>query len=65
MANGARPGLEVCEGAVACLSISLDIVVDVEGVYVVEEGAILQRSGQGTMAAKVTADSKGEGAKFS
>ena len=47
------------------MSISLDIVVDVEGVYVVEEGAILQRSGQGTMAAKVTADSKGEGAKFS
>jgi len=36
-----RPGLEVCEHAVTCLSISLDKVVDVEGIYVVEEGTIL------------------------
>ncbi len=40
-ADGTRLGLKVCEGAVTCLSIGLDIVIDVEGIYVVEEGAIL------------------------
>ncbi len=41
-ADGTRPGLKVCEGAVACLPASLNIVVDIKGVYMVEEGAILQ-----------------------
>ena len=37
----ASPGLEVCEGSVAGLPISLDEAVDIQGVYVVEEGTIL------------------------
>jgi len=45
MADGTRPGLKVHEGAVAGLPVSLDIAVDVEGIYVVEEGAILQWQG--------------------
>jgi len=40
-AHGSRPGLEVCEGAVTSLPIGLYKSVDVKGIYVVEEGAIL------------------------
>jgi len=36
-----RPGLKVGQGAVVCLSTSLDKTVDIQGVYVVEEGTIL------------------------
>ncbi len=41
VADCTGPGLEVCEGAVTGLSISLDKAVDVEGIYVVKESAIL------------------------
>ncbi len=65
MADCTRPSLEICEGVVACLPISLDKTIDVQGIYVVEEGAILQRLGQGAMATKVAMDSEGKGAELS
>ena len=40
-ADSSRLGLKVCEGAVAGLPIGLYEAVDVEGIYVVEEGAVL------------------------
>ncbi len=43
--DGARLGVEVCEGAVVGLPISLDKAVDVKGIDIVEEGTILQRLG--------------------
>ena len=64
MVDSTRPGLKVREGAVIGLPIGLDIPVDVEGVYVVEEGAVLQRLGQGAVATEVAMDSKGKSAKF-
>jgi len=59
------PGLKVCEGAVASLPIGLDVAIYVEGIYVVEEGAIIQRLWQGSIVAKVATDSKSEATKFS
>jgi len=59
-----RPGLEVHDGAVGSLPVGLDIAVDIEGIYVMEEGAILQRSGQGPMMAKVAMDHERECTKF-
>jgi len=41
VADSTRPGFEVCEGAVTGLPISLNKLIDVECIYVVEEGAIL------------------------
>ena len=52
-----RPSLKVGQGAVISLSTSLDEVVNVQGIYVVEEGAILQSQGQGPVVCKVAMDS--------
>ena len=41
-ADSTSPGVIVGEGAVAGLPIGLDEVVDVEGIDMVEEGAVLQ-----------------------
>ncbi len=59
-----RPGLEVGYCAVASLPISLDVVIHIEGVDVVEEGPVLQGLRKGPMAAEVATDSKGESAEF-
>ncbi len=63
--HGTRPGLKIGQHAVASLATSLDEVVDIQGIYVVEEGAILQSRRQGSMACKVAVDSQGKGTEFS
>jgi len=40
--DSSSPGVMVGEGAIASLPISLDKAIDVQGVDMVEEGAILQ-----------------------
>ena len=44
VANSSRLGLKVCDGAVTCLPISLDKVVDIQSVDVMEEGPIFQQA---------------------
>jgi len=43
-ADGSRLGFKVCDSAVTCLPISLDKVVDIQSVDVMEEGPIFQQA---------------------
>jgi len=54
--HGPRPGFEVCQGVITSLTASLNEVVDIQSVDVVEEGTILQRLGQGSVVSEVTVD---------
>ncbi len=63
--HGFRLGLKVHQGAVVSLTASLDEVVNIQGIYVVEEDAILQRLGQGSVVSKVAVGGQGKGAELS
>ncbi len=63
--HGSRLGLKVHQGAVVSLTAGLDEVVNIQGVYVVEEGTILQRLGQGSVVSKVAMGSQGNGTELS
>jgi len=55
--HSSRLSLKVGEGVVISLPTSLYKAVNIQGIYVVEEGAILQSQGQSSVAYKVAADS--------
>ncbi len=59
--NGGGTGLVVGDSIVTSLPISLDIVVDIQGINVVEEGSIFQAGRQVSVAGKVAMNSHVKG----